>query len=163
LDATEAARAEAETASRAKDEFLAMLGHELRNPLAPIVTALELIKLRTGSLDRAHEVIDRHVKHLGHLVDDLLDISRITRGKVTLRRRALDPNEIVARAVEIASPLLERRGHHLSVDVTADARIAGDEVRLAQVLSNLLTNAAKYTEPGGRISVQARSDGDDVV
>jgi signal transduction histidine kinase len=163
LEATEGARAEAETASRAKDEFLAMLGHELRNPLAPIVTALELIKQRSGTLDRPHDVIARHVTHLERLVDDLLDVSRVTRDKVQLRRRSLDPQQIVARAVEMASPLLERHGHHLSVDVATHARVAGDEVRLAQVLSNLLTNAAKYTEPGGHISVAAHSDGTDVV
>lgn len=154
------ARREAEGANRTKDEFLAMLGHELRNPLSPILTALELMRLRGGEeLIRERTVIERQVRHLTRLVDDLLDMSRITRGKVSLRRREIELGEVVARAVETTSPLLEERGHRLRTDVPARGlSVRGDEERLAQVVGNLLTNAAKYTDPGGLIEVVARSE-----
>ena len=106
----------AETATRAKDEFLAMLGHELRNPLSPIVTAVQLMRLRGAEFSEL-SVIDRQVAHLTHLVDDLLDVSRITRGKFTLNREVIELSEVVARAIEIASPLLEQRRHLLTVNV----------------------------------------------
>ncbi len=164
LEREHQARAAAEAASRAKDEFLAMLGHELRNPLAPIVTALQLIELKSdGQLDREHLVIERQVSHLSQLVDDLLDVSRITRGRVELARRPLDVRSVLSRAIEMASPLVEQREHELIVDVADDAlQVEGDELRLAQVFSNLLTNAAKYTEPGGRIRVRARREGAEI-
>jgi len=151
------ARADAEAASRAKDEFLAMLGHELRNPLAPIVTALSLMKRRSaGTLEKEREVIERQVKHLVHLVDDLLDVSRITQGKVALKKERVELGAVVQRAVELSSPLLERNQHHLSVLVPAHGlEVVGDSTRLAQVISNLLTNAAKYTQRGGHIEVVA--------
>jgi PAS domain S-box-containing protein len=150
------ARATAEAASRAKDEFLAMLGHELRNPLAPIQTALEVIKLRDpDAFARERTVIERQVEHLIRLVDDLLDVSRITRGKVSLDRRPITFADVVAKAIEMASPLLEKQGHVLRVDVPADLRIEADEARLAQIVANLLTNAAKYTDPRGEIDVIA--------
>ena len=161
----QAARREAEAASRAKDEFLAMLGHELRNPLAPILTALQLMKLR-GSDDTARErvVIERQVKHLTRLVDDLLDVSRITRGKVELREEVVELADVVAKAIEMTSPLLEERQHTLRVDVRRRGlAVKGDPTRLGQVVANLLTNAAKYTGQGGDISVEAASNGDDVV
>jgi signal transduction histidine kinase/ActR/RegA family two-component response regulator len=155
LGRAQAARAEAETASRAKDEFLAVLGHELRNPLSPIVTALELLALRGGAATREHEVIARQIQHLQRLVDDLLDVSRITRGKVELRRETCALPSVVARAVEMASPLLEQKQHLLTVDVPAELAVVGDPVRLAQVVANLLTNAARYTAPRGHVAVNA--------
>jgi len=155
----------AETANRSKDEFLAMLGHELRNPLAPISTALELIKLRaTGSSTKELDIIERQVDHLTRLVDDLLDISRITSGKAEIERQRVDMADVVARAIEIASPLLDRRGHHLKVSLrNNELEVDGDAVRLAQVVSNLLTNAAKYTEPGGHIEITAAREGELVL
>ena len=154
--------ARAEEAIRAKDEFLAMLSHELRNPLAPIVTALHLMRLRAdaGGTAREREVIERQVAHLVRLVDDLLDVSRITRGKVRLERRVVEAGEVVSRAVELASPLLEARRHVLAVQVEPGLALHADPSRVAQVVSNLLTNAAKYTDPGGRITVRVARDGD---
>ncbi|HUS31128.1 MAG TPA: GAF domain-containing protein [Kofleriaceae bacterium] len=165
FDAAGTARAEAENANRAKDEFLAMLGHELRNPLAPIVTALELMKLRHGTeSSKEQDVIDRQVKHMTRLVDDLLDIAKITRGKVELDRRPVELKSIIAKAFEIASPLFERRGHHVTVaEPDAPVWLHADETRLSQVLANLLTNAAKYTDAGGTITVTARREARDVV
>jgi PAS domain S-box-containing protein len=161
-----AARLAAEQANRAKDEFLAMLGHELRNPLAPIVTALQLMKLRGGGeLTREQEIIERQVKHMTTLVDDLLDIARVTRGMLELRRRRVEMRAVLAKAIETSSPLLEQRQHHLAVDSPAGEAIVvdGDEARLAQVITNLLVNAAKYTDPGGHIDLTMRRDGADVV
>ncbi len=148
---------ELEAASRAKDEFLAMLGHELRNPLAPIVTALQLMRLRGDSqTTREQNIIERQVKHLVRLVDDLLDVSRITRGKVELKKESVELGEVLSRAVEVASVLFEQRRHHLHVDVPASGlRWEGDPVRLAQVVANLLTNAARYTHAGGDIHLSA--------
>jgi PAS domain S-box-containing protein len=158
-------RSEAESANRAKDEFLAMLGHELRNPLAPILTALQLMKLRgNDSCERERTVIDRQVTHLTRLVDDLLDVSRIARGKVDLKEEVIEISEVVARAIEVASPLLEERTHSLTVHVKKRGlSVQGDPTRLGQVVSNLLTNAAKYTAPGGRITVQAEAEGGEAV
>ncbi|MGD0677284.1 MAG: ATP-binding protein [Polyangiaceae bacterium] len=159
------ARAESEAANRAKDEFLAMLGHELRNPLAPIVTALSLMKLRDADTSRKERnAIERQVTHLVRLVDDLLDVSRITQGKVELKKEHVELSEIVSRAVELSSPLLEQRKHHLLLSVERDGLpVHGDPTRLAQVVSNLLTNSAKYTPPGGHIDVQARRRGKRIV
>jgi CheY-like chemotaxis protein len=139
-----------------------MLGHELRNPLAPILTALELMRMRGGDvLLKERTVIERQVQHLVRLVDDLLDVSRIMRGRVELKRRRIELGVAVGSAVEMASPLLEERAHRLVVEVPpAGLTVHADEVRLAQVIANLLTNAAKYTEPGGLITVRARRDGD---
>ncbi|MDB4969434.1 MAG: Chemotaxis protein methyltransferase CheR [Myxococcales bacterium] len=165
LAAEHAARAAAEESNRAKDEFLAMLGHELRNPLSPIVTALQLMNLR-GDASTAKErlVIGRQVTHLVRLVDDLLDISKITRGKIELKKERCQIAEIVAKAVEMASPLLEQRSHHLSVDVARDDMLVEiDGVRIAQVIANLLTNAARYTPPEGEVSLTASRDGHEVV
>lgn len=148
---------EREQASLAKDEFLAMLGHELRNPLAPISTALELIKRRSkGPPDKYHAIIERQVTHLSRLVDDLLDVSRVARGKIELRLENLRIGSVIARAVEAVSPLIEQRQHQLAVEVQDDGtHIHGDITRLTQVFVNLLTNAAKYTEPGGVIRIAA--------
>jgi len=158
-------RSAAETANRAKDEFLAMLGHELRNPLSPILTALQLMKLQgeSGS-ERERTVIERQVSHLTRLVDDLLDVARIARGRVELKPELVELSDIVAKAIEIASPLLEQRNHALTVDVPRRGlRVEVDSMRLGQVVSNLLTNAAKYTPPGGQIAVRGRRDNHEVV
>jgi PAS domain S-box-containing protein len=155
------ARREAETASRAKDEFLAMLGHELRNPLSPITTALELMRIRAGdAFERERTLIQRQVQHLVRLVDDLLDISRITRGKVALKRRLVDLQEVVSTSIEMASPLLEGRRHRLERAGFSGLVVEGDPDRLAQAVANLLTNAAKYSEPGGTVSVAVERDRD---
>jgi signal transduction histidine kinase len=152
-------RQRAEDASRAKDEFLAMLGHELRNPLSPILTATQLMRLRGEEVfDKERTVIERQCKHMIRLVDDLLDVSRITRGKVDLRRRPIEISEVVAQAVELASPAMEERAHRLTLDVPSSGMVVhADPARLAQVLANLLTNAAKYTPHGGCIHVSVRS------
>jgi signal transduction histidine kinase len=159
-DATEAARAVAEHASRAKDDFLAMLGHELRNPLSPILTAVQLMRMHgvSGST-KEQDIIERQVNHMIHLVDDLLDISRITHGKVELARRPQTLSALVAKAVEVATPHIDERQHRLSVSVPAeDIWLDADDVRICQVLTNLLTNAAKYTPRGGRIELVAERD-----
>jgi PAS domain S-box-containing protein len=164
LEREQASRVAAEAANRTKDEFLAMLGHELRNPLAPIVTALEVIDQRYGrERFREHDVIERQVRHLRRMVDDLLDVSAIARGKVSLATRRIEIASIVRLACELAGPLLEERRHQLIVDVPqAGLDIDGDEARLVQVFANLLTNAAKYTDPGGRIEILADVFGDRV-
>jgi signal transduction histidine kinase/CheY-like chemotaxis protein len=156
---------ELEAANRAKDEFLAMLGHELRNPLSPITTALELMKLRaSGKTSREEGIIERQVTHLTRLVDDLLDVSKITRGKVELKREVLEISDVLARAVEIASFLFEQRSHRLTIDAPGqDLRLKADPVRLAQVIANLLTNAARYTDVGGEITLKAGREGDQIV
>jgi CheY-like chemotaxis protein len=156
---------EAEAANRAKDEFLAVLGHELRNPLSPIMTALELMRLRGGdAFLRERAIIERQVRHLVSLVSDLLDVSRVSQGKVVLNRRPLETIDVVFRAIEMASPLVEQRGHRLVVKVPeAGLRIDADETRLAQVLGNILNNAARYTPEGGRIRVTASRDDGHVV
>jgi len=153
----EEARATAEEATRAKDEFLAMLGHELRNPLAPILTTLQVMQLRGSTIfEKERALIDRQVRHVVRLVDDLLEVSRIARGKISLDRSIVDLGEVIGHAIELASPLLEQRMHHLTVDVDTALTIDGDKLRLAQVFANLLTNAAKYTAAGGSIAVSAK-------
>jgi signal transduction histidine kinase/ActR/RegA family two-component response regulator len=158
---TEAARSQAETANRAKDDFLAMLGHELRNPLASIMSALELMNAR-GASTNAHErdIIGRQVAHLTHLVDDLLDVSRITKGKIQLERRAVDMRAVISTALELAGPSCERRTRQIETDLPAEpVYVLGDEVRLAQVISNLVINAAKFTPGDGRIAIRLRDAG----
>jgi signal transduction histidine kinase len=159
-----AARADAESGSRAKDEFLAMLGHELRNPLAPIVTALDLMRLRgiaEGMRERA--IIERQVQHLTRLVDDLLDISRITRGKIELRRTTGELIAAVEPAIDAIGPLVVQHRHQLEVDIPSTGLLVdGDPARLSQIVRNLLTNAVKFTPAGGRISISARTAGDHV-
>ncbi len=147
-------------ADQRKDEFLATLAHELRNPLAPIRTAAEMLtrpNLSEEQLSWSHQVIHRQVEHMARLLDDLLDVARITRGKLQLRLQPCDLGTIVDTAVEAARPLLAARKHGLTVELPPDLpSFDADPVRLAQVLSNLLTNAAKYTDSPGRISVTAR-------
>lgn len=157
-------RQAAQEASRAKDEFLAMLGHELRNPLAPIFTALELMRIRGETASsREREVIERQAKHLGVLVEDLLDISRITSGKVELKRSRTEIGPIISKAIETASPLFDTRRHDVRVSIGTGLILNADPARLTQVFANLLTNAAKYTDPGGRISVSAQREGDQIA
>jgi signal transduction histidine kinase len=156
-DVVASARAEAEHANAVKDDFLAMLGHELRNPLAPIVTALALMRVRSGAASMAREltVVERQVQHLVRLVDDLLDVARIERGKLELSKGTIDLADVVDDGLESARPLIAGR-HRLEVDVLrACLFVDGDRARLAQVAANLLTNAAKYTPAGGRIRVSA--------
>ena len=165
-EALRIAREQAEAGSRAKDEFLAVLGHELRNPLSPILTALELMKLRgDGHVTREHAVIERQTRHLIRLVDDLLDVSRVTRGVLELRKKRVDLRDVLAKATDIASPLLEMRRHAFEVQAPARGALLldADEVRLAQVVANLLTNSAKYTPPGGHVSLRAFRAGSALV
>jgi PAS domain S-box-containing protein len=167
VDVTRLKQAEAamRAADRRKDDFLALLSHELRNPLAPILTAAQLLQLRgDAATQREREIIIRQVHHLVRLVDDLLDVSRVARGKIKLAKRSLEIAGVVAKAVEATAPLLEQRGHRLELAVPAEGLLVdADEVRLVQIISNLLTNAARYTPPGGRIDVTAAREGGDVV
>jgi signal transduction histidine kinase/CheY-like chemotaxis protein len=155
FDSERAARRAAGAANRAKDEFLAMLGHELRNPLAPITSALDLMRHRDHRPNREREVIERQVRHMTRLVDDLLDVSRITDGKVDLARTCLDISGVLDDAVELVRPLFDEREQVLTVDIEPGLVVDGDRARLVQIVSNLLVNAAKYTPPGGKIELVA--------
>jgi two-component system CheB/CheR fusion protein len=154
-------------AERRKDQFLAMLAHELRNPLAPIRNAVELMRqVETGdpAFQPSREMVERQVKHLARLVDDLLDVSRINQGSIRLRKEAVDLGAIVQRAVEATRPLIDGRGHELTVQLPTDpVRLEADPTRLEQVIANLLNNAAKYTMPGGHVHVQAAQEGNEAV
>lgn len=158
------ARQTAEEENRAKDQFLAILGHELRNPLAPIVTAAQLLKLPDVDGHRARyagDVISRQVEHMNRLLGDMLDVSRVTRGLVTLNLEDVDLRNAVERAVEQTRPLLEERQHRLELRLPAEpVTVRGDQTRLTQVVANLLTNSAKYTSTHGNIqlSLAAASD-----
>ncbi len=158
---------EVREADRRKEEFLAILAHELRNPLAPIRNALEIMRLPGTDAPTtawARDMMERQVHHLVRLVDDLLDLSRVLRGKIELRKEWVTLATVVARAVETSQPVIDARGHELTVSVEAEpVLLEADPVRLAQVVSNLLTNAAKYTERGGKIWLTARREGDEVV
>ena len=148
-------------ADQRKDEFLATLGHELRNPLAPMQAGLQLLKL--GNLSdprcvRSVEVMERLLQHLVRLVDDLLEVSRITRGLVEIRKDTIDLNAVLRTAIETGRPLIEVNNHELTIDLPPQPLcVAGDQVRLEQVFANLLNNASKYTDTGGHISVSAAS------
>jgi signal transduction histidine kinase/ActR/RegA family two-component response regulator len=148
-------------AAHRKDEFLAVLGHELRNPLAPILTAVELLA-RNPTAAREQAVIDRNTRHLARLVDDLLDISRVTRGHLELRSERVALATLLDRAVEVASPLIARYRHRLTVAGAEGLAVRGDPMRLAQVFGNLLMNAAKFTPPGGVIDVGVTREGERV-
>ncbi len=151
-------------ADRRKDEFLAMLAHELRNPLAPLGTSLELLGSPVSGRERFLDMAKRQVRHLVRLVDDLLDVSRITRGKITLRKEPVLLADVVARAVELARPLVDARGHALTVSLPPEpVRVEADAVRLTQVFANLLGNAAKYTPPRGSIWLTAECVGEEVA
>jgi PAS domain S-box-containing protein len=143
--------------NRRKDDFLAMLAHELRNPLAPISTAAHLLKVASSDpakVERSADIIERQVRHMTELVDDLLDVSRVTRGLVELERRPVEMKAVLGHAIEQVRPLIEARGHQLTTHTASgDAYVLGDRTRLVQVVSNLLNNAAKYTAPHGALSV----------
>jgi signal transduction histidine kinase/ActR/RegA family two-component response regulator len=163
LAARERAEAALRDADRRKDEFLAILAHELRNPLAPISNALHILR-QSGPLDPTVErfgaMMQRQVHAMVRLVDDLLEVSRITRGKIELRKELLDVGAVVRGAVEMSRPLIDAAAHQLDVSVPPEpAVVEGDPMRLAQVLSNLLNNAARYTESGGRIWLRVRREG----
>jgi len=149
-------------ASRRKDEFLATLAHELRNPLAPVRNAIHYLKLRgpdTPDVHWASDVIDRQVGAMGRLIDDLMDISRINRGRIELRRQLVALDTVLADAVETTQPQIDGAGHKLTVMLPPmKLMVDADRARLAQAFANLLSNAAKYTDPGGRIEVRAVSD-----
>jgi signal transduction histidine kinase/ActR/RegA family two-component response regulator len=148
-------------ADRRKDEFLATLAHELRNPLAPLRTSLEIARRKAGdaaAVGRAHAVMQRQVDQMVHLVDDLLDLNRIARGSIALRRQPIEVASIVDRAVETSRPVIEAFGHELTVVQPAvPVVVDGDITRLTQVVANLLNNAAKYTEPGGNIRIEVEA------
>jgi signal transduction histidine kinase/CheY-like chemotaxis protein len=161
----DSARRDAEEANQTKDQFLAVLGHELRNPLAPALTALELMKARNpDTFKREREVLERQVAHMSRLVNDLLDVSRLARGKVQLDRRRFELKEAVDRAVDMARPLIVRHLHTIDVSVPVSGlMLDADLDRIVQVLSNLLTNAAKYSTSAGHISLTAAVSGDRVI
>jgi signal transduction histidine kinase/DNA-binding response OmpR family regulator len=154
-------------ADRRKDEFLATLAHELRNPLAPIRNAIQILHLKGSTREdwqSAADVIDRQSRQMTHLVDDLLDISRITRGKLALRMQPVKLREAIEGAIETSRPLIGARGHQLKVELPEeDLILNGDLTRLSQILSNLLNNAAKFTELGGTISLAAKRDSGGVL
>jgi len=153
-------------ADRRKDHFLATLSHELRNPLAPIQSALNVHRLAPDAAGRQHllGIVERQMQLMVRLIDDLLDVSRINGGKLTLRRKRVQAAQVLASAIETARPLIEHAGHRLELDIEpGDLWLHADPQRLAQVFANLLNNASKYTEPGGRISVSLRRDGGEAV
>jgi CheY-like chemotaxis protein/two-component sensor histidine kinase len=152
---------------RRKDEFLAMLAHELRNPLAPISNAVHILQITDGDSQRrewAAEVIGRQLRQLVRLVDDLLDVSRVTRGKIELKIESIDAGKVVAAAVETSAPFVEALDHTLTVLLPPEPLLLkGDFTRVAQILANLINNAAKYSDKGGRISLTATREGTEVV
>jgi signal transduction histidine kinase/CheY-like chemotaxis protein len=154
-------------ADRRKDEFLAMLAHELRNPLAPIANTIESIRLDRSDPAATEEALDiakRQVEHMARLLDDLLDVSRFTRGNIQLRKTTVDLKKVLERAVETSRPLIEAGGHEFTIRMPdAPVWLQGDPTRLAQVVANLLNNAAKYTDRSGRIALTAAREGDEAV
>jgi signal transduction histidine kinase len=154
-------------ADRRKDEFLAVLSHELRNPLAPVRNAVGILKLRSPDepeLRWAREIIERQVHQMTRLIDDLLDVSRITQDRLELRREQVALAQVLREAVEMSRPLITQEGHDLDVSVPPDpVLLHADGARLAQVFANLLNNAAKYTPTGGRITLCAWCEESDVV
>jgi signal transduction histidine kinase len=152
---------------RRKDEFLAMLGHELRNPLAPVTTALQIMRIHENEpsrVARSREIVERQIEHMTRLIDDLLDVSRITRGKIELREQALILSAVIEGAIESARSLIDERGHRITLDLPSEpVTFLADPARLSQVFANLLNNAAKYTDVGGRIWVRAQVEGDQLV
>jgi PAS domain S-box-containing protein len=153
---------EVQESDRRKEEFLAVLAHELRNPMTPLLTCLELMRSGIGDQDsiaRWREIMERQVRNLARLVDDLLDVSRITRGKIELQKQSIDLAVIAARAVETTRPLIQSRGISLSVSIPPGLRLFADPLRVEQILANLLNNAAKYTPEGGRVDIEGEGDG----
>jgi signal transduction histidine kinase/FixJ family two-component response regulator len=168
-DVTERKEAELalKEADRRKDEFLATLAHELRNPLAPLRSGIEILKRRhddPNTAAKVHAMMERQVNHMVHLIDDLLDVSRITRGQLQLQKGPVDVADVVSEAIEACQGAIDGAGHTLSVSIEgAPLTVDGDSTRLMQVVENLLSNAAKYTEPPGEIRVRACRRGDRVV
>jgi signal transduction histidine kinase/ActR/RegA family two-component response regulator len=169
IDITARKRAEdlLREADRRKDEFLAILAHELRNPLAPIRNSLHILRLtspRDPTAERVGEMMERQVNHMVRLVDDLMEVSRITRGKIELRKEPLDLEAVVRSAVETSRPAIEAAGHELTLSLPPERlTLDGDPVRLTQVIANLLNNAAKYTDAGGHIWLDLRRQGAQVA
>jgi signal transduction histidine kinase/ActR/RegA family two-component response regulator len=167
LERAQQARQMAEEENRAKDQFLAMLGHELRNPLAPIGTAAQLLKMPDLDGHRARyagDVIGRQVEHMNRLLSDMLDVSRVTRGLVTLNLEDVDLRNVVERAVEQTRPLMEERQHRLELRLPSQpVTVRGDQTRLTQVVANLLTNSAKYTQPHGAIQLSLGGTGNEAT
>ncbi|SHG54612.1 ATP-binding protein [Massilia sp. CF038] len=163
IDAQKRAEVELREMNSRKDEFLAMLAHELRNPLAPIASAAYLLKLGKSDparIEQVSDIITRQVHHMTALVDDLLDVSRVTRGQIELEQHPVDLNAMVISAIEQARPLIDLRQHHLHLDAgPAGLTVCGDRTRLVQVVANLLNNAAKYTSQGGQIGLVLASEG----
>lgn len=156
--------AELRDRDRRKDDFLAMLGHELRNPMAAISGAIEIMRAQPDDVDRiakARVVLERQAEQLARLVDDLLDVARITRGKVVLKRERLELESVARRAVDAARAIAEAKGHELELDVRTPVLVEGDRTRVEQMITNLLTNAIKYTDAGGHIRVIVDRDGSD--
>jgi PAS domain S-box-containing protein len=157
---------ELQEASRQMSEFIAMLAHELRNPLAPIRNALQVMGLRRlgdPQLEWCRGVLDRQVSHLGRLVDDLLDVNRITSGKILLKLESVDLTSVLERAIESSTPLLQQRRHRLEIDLPTPLIVCADATRLSQVFLNLLNNAAKYTPEGGVVRIEAAAEGTHAV
>lgn len=158
---------ELQQASQRKDEFLAMLAHELRNPLAPLANTLQIIQLQihgNALIEESLDVARRQIQHMSRLLEDLLDVSRITRGRIEIRKKPVELSMVVKHAVEASLPLIEASRHELSVEVTPRALwVEGDATRLEQIVSNLLNNAAKYTEPAGHITLKLLAEGNRAV
>jgi PAS domain S-box-containing protein len=158
---------ELRAADRRKDEFLAMLAHELRNPLAPLRNSLQILRMSEDlgpAVERVRDVMQRQVDHMVRLVDDLLEVSRISRGKIELRKELTDLTAVVRNAIETSRPLIDGAGHQLAIAISPEPMMLhADPVRIAQVIANLLNNAAKYTENGGQIWISARREGDEAV
>jgi signal transduction histidine kinase len=155
-----------EQRARRKDEFLAMLAHELRNPLSPILQSVELLRVRSQAdrdLARASEIVDRQVGRLARLIDDLLDLSRIDQRKMRLNVERVDLAVVIAAAVETTQPLFQARGHRLETAIAHGVSLDADRGRLEQIIVNLLTNAAKYSNPGGRVALIADQENDHAV
>jgi signal transduction histidine kinase len=163
----ERALAELQKVDRRKDEFLAMLSHELRNPLAPILSAVELLRLSpldAKSLATAREVIGRQVLHMRRLLDDLLDVSRVSLGKISLQRELIDLGAVLLQAIEVGRPLLAEKRQSFSLNTGGGATLVNaDSARLVQVFGNLINNAAKYSEPGGAIQVDLSVEKEEAV
>jgi two-component system, sensor histidine kinase len=163
---TRAYLAEREEADRRKDQFLATLAHELRNPLAPIRNTLAILRRTVGGEAAVplYEIVERQLNQMVRLIDDLMEVSRITRGSIELRRRPVELADVIAAAVETSRPLIDSANHELTVSLPGETLLLyADAMRLSQVFSNLLNNAAKYTDPGGRIDVSARRESGQVV